>query len=70
MSKSFEHEHPALNSKDTFLCLIGSDFFAGKFSKKWFGWSFGGWVNPAGYQFDAPGWNSSDWKQIWKIVRK
>jgi hypothetical protein len=65
MSLAKEHQHPDINSKDTYLCLIDGRYFTGKFSKVWFGWSFDGWHNDL--QFDAPGWNSSGWQQIWKL---
>jgi len=65
MSKSEKSSHPDINSKDTYLCLIDDKLFTGKFYKVWFGWSFDGWYN--NLQFDAPGYNSSSWQQIWKI---
>lgn len=67
MSLSDESEHPQINSKDTFLCLIGGTYHTGRFSKQWYGWNFEG-VYDAGLQFDAPVTNSSDWQQIWRIV--
>jgi hypothetical protein len=72
MTKSDKHNHPDLNTKDTFLCLIGGEFFVGKFTKQWYGFNFMGWIgNPnAGLQFDAPGTNCSRWEQIWKIQKK
>lgn len=65
MSKSDKHEHPDIKVKKRYLCKIGSEYFCGYFSRVWFGWSFDGWYNHL--QFDAPGWNSSDWVQIWEI---
>ena len=71
MSKSKEHTHPDLNGRSQYLCLIGTQFFAGTFTKVWFGWSFNGWTpNPVGLQFDAPGTNASEWKQIWEIRKR
>lgn len=69
MSKSDEHTHPDINGRNTYLCLIDGEYYTGKFSKQWFGWNFNA-VYDAGLQFDAPGYNSSNWQQIWKIVRR
>jgi hypothetical protein len=66
MSKADKHEHPDLNSKDTYLCLIDGEYFAGKFSRQWYGWNFDGCYS-SGCQFDAPGSNASRWQKIWKI---
>lgn len=52
-----------------YLCLIGSKFFAGTFSKVWFGITFNDFYSTS-YQFDAPGYNQSKWKGVWKIVCK
>jgi hypothetical protein len=67
MSKAKEHNHPDIDIKKTYLCLINNQYFAGKFSKEWYGLSFNGGINPVGLQFDAPGWNFSKWKKIWEI---
>jgi hypothetical protein len=65
------HEHPHLNTKDQFLCLIRGKYFIGKFSRQWYGLNFEGWSpNPAGLQFDAPGYNCSGWQQIWRVGKK
>lgn len=67
MSKAKEHEHPDIDSKKIYLCLIGKNYFVGTFHRVWFGWSFNGWYN--NFQFDAPGSNSSRWKQIWELKK-
>ena len=68
MGLSQGSNHPDINSKDTYLCLIDGEYFVGRFSKQWYGWNFEGWINTeAGLQFDAPGTNGSDWQQIWCI---
>lgn len=60
------HECPGINDKDTFLCKIAGRFYAGEFSRQWYGWNFD--AGSHGIQFDAPGWNASEWEEIWKIV--
>jgi hypothetical protein len=67
MKKASGHEHLDLNAKDTYLCLIGKRYYTGKFEREWYGWNFDA-VYDAGCQFDAPGSNSSDWRQIWKLI--
>jgi len=68
MSKAHENELPGVVIGKTYLCLIGEEYFAGKFSRQWYGLNFEGWTpNPVGLQFDAPGTNASDWKQVWEI---
>lgn len=66
MSLAQKHEHPDIQKGKKYLCLIGNEYFAGRFSRVWFGWTFRGWYNPH-LQFDAPGFNSSRWQQIWEI---
>ena len=66
LTKGEASTHPQINGKDSYLCLIGSNFYAGKFSKVWFGWHFDGWLD-VGMQYDKPGYNSSTWRGIWKI---
>ena len=71
LSQAYQHECPGINDKDSFLALIDGQFFAGTFSRQWYGWNFEGWTpnSIAGLQFDAPGWNSSDWQALWRIKR-
>lgn len=59
---------PGINNKNTYLCLIGGEYYAGRFSKQWYGWSFD--MGSHTQQFDAPGSNSSEWQEIWKIESK
>ncbi len=58
--------HPQVNCRKTYLVLVGSEFAVGKFSREWYGLNFDG-LYPAGCQFDAPGTNASEWKQIWEF---
>jgi hypothetical protein len=68
MSKADDHEHPdiKIGSDTTYLCLIRGNFFVGYFSRQWYGLVF----NYSGgfFQFDAPGFNSSEFQQIWQIA--
>lgn len=67
MKKAVGNNHPDIDEKKSYLCLVGGEWFAGQFSKEWYGWNFLGWVNPIGFQFDAPGTNASKWQKIWEI---
>ena len=71
MSKAKEHELPGLDTKKTYLCLIGGTYFVGQFNRQWYGWFFDGWIQGTiGLQFDAPGWNRSSWQQIWELRKR
>ena len=49
-----------------YLCKIDGEYFVGRFQREWFGLHFDGWCG-CGIQFDAPGYNSSDWERVWRI---
>lgn len=69
MSLSKEHTHPDIKTDGTtYLIKHKYGYYAGTFSKVWFGLSFNGWYAPL--QFDAPRDNHSGWKQIWEIKEK
>ncbi len=66
MKLAKEHTHPDIKTDGTqYLIKYNKGYFAGTFSKVWFGLSFDGWLAPL--QFDAPGSNHSRWKNIWEI---
>lgn len=70
LSKAKEHECPGIkaDSRTHYLVRHHGGLFAGTFNRQWFGLSFDGWHAPL--QFDAPGFNSSKWQQVWEIRRK
>jgi len=68
MKLANEHEHPQVDCRKQYLILYHGNFYAGRFSRQWYGLNFEG-VYPAGLQFDEPGTNASNWKQIWEIVK-
>jgi hypothetical protein len=68
LTKGDKNSHPKIDGRSSYLCLIDGNFYAGKFSKVWFGWHFDGWFD-VGMQYDKPGYNSSSWQRIWKIRR-
>jgi hypothetical protein len=72
LSKAEKHDHPEINSEDYFLAEVYSGLHFGRFTKQWYGWNFNcGWgAHGAGIQFDAPGFNASKWKRLWKIVHR
>ena len=66
LSQSQEHDCPGIHPKRSYLCKIGGRWFAGTFSRVWFGLSFEGWYDTP-LQFDAPGTNGSNWEEVYKI---
>jgi hypothetical protein len=70
LSKGEEHEHPDINTKDTYLCMIDAELCAGKFDRQWYGLNFRGWLSSVGLQYDKPGSNASRWKAVWRISQK
>ena len=69
LSKSKEHKHPDIiaDNKTPYLAKIRGNWFTGTFNEQWFGLSFYGWYN-SHLQFDAPGWNTSGWEELFEIV--
>ena len=70
MSKAEKHMHPDIKvgTKHWYLVKVFNEFWAGHFNEVWFGLNFRPWHNPVGIQFDAPGYNASEWEGIWEIV--
>ena len=66
LSKGHESDHPDIKEDQQYLCRIDGKWFAGTFSRQWFGWSFDDW-HGGPLQFDTPGTNGSDWEQIMEI---
>jgi hypothetical protein len=68
LQKAHQHECPGVvaDGKTEYLARIGGQFFAGTFSRQWYGLDFQGW-HGMGYQFDAPGENASTWEELWEI---
>lgn len=58
------HDHPDIKSNKIYLAKIEGRYYAGRFSKQWYGWKFDG----AGLQLDKPGANCSMWQGLWEIV--
>ncbi len=68
MAKAIGSNHPDIDLEKEYLCLINNKFYSGHFNKQHYGLSFHG--GPFSMQFDAPGYNSSNWQQIFEIVVK
>jgi hypothetical protein len=72
LSKAHEHEHPDIKLDRWYLAEVRypsgkSMFAAGKFTRQWYGLNFQAFYD-AGKQFDAPGFNSSSWVNLWQLV--
>lgn len=61
------HDHPDISTRRQYLAKIDGCYFAGQFSKQWYGWNFDGWYS--GLQLDKPGTNMSPWQGLWEIRR-
>lgn len=68
MSKATKSSHPDIETSKEYLCLINNVYYSGHFSKQHYGLSFHG--GPYVMQFDAPGYNSSNWQQIFEILNE
>lgn len=66
LSRAVEHECPGIILGAPYLAKIGGRYWAGHFCREWYGLRFHGWYG-RGLQFDAPGFNSSDWEGVWLI---
>ena len=62
ISKIDENEHPDLRANTYYLARIRGAWYAGTFTKQWYGWNFNA-VNPAGYQLSY-----GNWEQLYEIV--
>lgn len=62
-------KHPGITPGQMYLVLYNDQFYAGRFSRQWYGLNFEG-IYDAGCQFDAPGTNKSRWQAVWKIVHR
>lgn len=58
---------PGINARSRYLARIDDKWYAGGFSKQWYGYSFNGWGGGAGLQFDRPGSNCSRWQELYEI---
>jgi hypothetical protein len=68
LSKSHKHEHPDINIDKHYIVKINGEWFLGMFNKQWFGLNFAPWINgQVGIQFDAPGFNCSNWEKVIEI---
>lgn len=69
-----EQDHHDIHPEKTYLAKIRfstdrkAGFFAGSFSRQWYGLSFDGWGGGGGLQLDKPGTNCSPWRGLWEIV--
>lgn len=66
MKLANEHNHPHIQLRKNYLILWDGKYYAGKFTRQWYGLNFSG-VFDAGLQFDTPGTNASRWQQVWEI---
>ena len=68
LTKAVKHECPGIKlGKTSYLVKHGGQWFAGIFSRLWFGLSFFGWFGGP-LQFDAPGTNCSEWEAVYEII--
>lgn len=70
LSKSDKHEHPDIRTDGTlYLAKHDGEWIIGTFDRQWYGLNFNWfWSCVAGLQFDAPGFNSSRWQELYEMV--
>lgn len=61
LNKRDDCDHPDISAREQYLVKIGRGWFAGKFSRQWYGWNFDNW-GTTGIQLD-----SFQVKEIWRI---
>lgn len=64
LSKREGCEHPDIKSTKQYLVKYDGSFYAGTFSRQWYGWNFNG-IYGAGAQLDY-----DDWQEIYEIVQR
>lgn len=68
LRRGTESDHPDISSKKQYLAKIGGDWFAGRFTRLWYGWNFDNWISgTVGLQLDKPGTNGSQWQALYEI---
>ena len=71
LSFSKEHECPDIRCDGTFYLakMSSGRLLFGQFGRQWYGLNFYcGFGASGGIQFDAPGWNASQWEELCEIV--
>ncbi len=65
LKKAVESECPTIKvgTRYTYLCKIDGEWFVGSFDRQWYGLNF------THCQFDAPGYNSSGWEEVYQLVK-
>lgn len=66
LSLGDRHYHPSIVPGRQYMVKVHGAWHLGRFTKVWYGLSFGPWGN-AGLQFDAPGYNCSAWERIIEV---
>lgn len=69
--KAKEHECPAIKVGERYKYIAVMDdgrMAIGSFERQWYGLNFDGFYD-TGLQFDAPGYNNSSWKKLYKISK-
>jgi hypothetical protein len=68
LAEASGHKHPkVIPEKKYYLALINGLLYFGVFTKQWYGLNFDDGWGCSGHQFDAPGYNSSQWQDLWEI---
>ncbi len=68
ISKANRHECSSIDLEKSYIVKIDGQWYAGKFCRQWYGLNFNYAPNSVGIQFDAPGYNSSSWEEVYEIV--
>jgi len=68
LSKANEHEHPDIVLEKEYLVNWNGHYIIGKFFRVSYGLCFVWFWGMNTLQFDAPGFNSSNWRKVWEIT--
>ena len=73
LTKAVKQEHPDIILDEYYLAEVRwkddkeSTYILGKFDRQWYGLNFDWFWSASSLQFDAPGYNNSKWKRLWKL---
>jgi len=62
--------HPDIKTGRTrYIARIGRKWYRGTFTREWYGVNFSALTDDfgAGLQFDTPGTNASEWRELWEV---
>lgn len=74
LSKGVKSDHPEIKTGEEHRYLarirgsLGDNLIVGSFSREWYGLNFSWFWGASSLQFNTPGYNNSDWLELWEIT--